>query len=274
MAVAFDGVDQYFKTTSALFSGTSGTDFDITFVCWARPDNRYDGYIMTADNGTNYADGWALWTVGSGKFRLRYESSYITSTTTYANSNTSWFHLAGVWQYGTRSLFVNGSSEATNTSNRDMVLANADNFYLGNTRLDIEFQGKIAECAAYSVSLTAAEIATLAAGFSPLFVRPDKLVGYWPLGGSFTPATSGADIAGTDGDLTAYNTPTEFEHPYQVWPTAHQNIIYPLAPAPIIPGQGHDYALPGNVLDYSLSSQSDYALPRQATDYGVPTDGT
>tara|TARA_R110002020_G_scaffold142941_1_gene315131 strand:+ start:285 stop:1106 length:822 start_codon:yes stop_codon:yes gene_type:complete len=273
MAVAFDGVNQYFKTTSTLFSGTSGTDFDITFVCWARPDNRHTGYIMAADNGSSYADGWALYTVSGGKFRVLYESSYITGTTVYLNGNANWFHVAGVWQYGTRSLYVNGTSEATNTSNRTMVLDNADNFYLGNHRLDTEFQGKIAECAAYSVSLTAAEIATLAAGFSPLFVRPDKLVGYWPLGGPFTAATSGADITGTDGDLTAYNSPVEFDHPYLVWPTAHQNIIYPLAPAAIIPGQGHDYALPGNVLDYSSNSQSDYTTPRQAADYGVP-DGT
>ena len=274
MAVAFDGVDQYYKKAGSLFSGTSSTNFDISFACWAKPARRKTGYIMTADNGSNTAAGWALWAASGGKFRLRWEASYITGTSVYPASNSGWYHLAGVWQYGTRSLYVNGTSEASNTSNRDMVLGNADCFYIGNTRLDSYFEGSIAECAAYSVVLTPAEIATLAAGFSPLFVRPDKLVGYWPLGGPLTPATSGEDITGTDGDATAYNSPTESEHPYQVWPTAQQNIIYPLAPAPIIPGQGHDYALPDSVLDYASNSRSDYTAPRQATEYEVPNDGT
>lgn len=274
MAVAFDGTDQYFKTPSALFSGTSGTDFDITFVCWARPDNRHTGYVIAADNGSNYADGWGIYTVSGGKFAMRWESSYKIGTTTFPNGNSTWYHVAGVWQYGTRTLYLDGASEATNTSNRAMVLDNADNFYIGNSRLNNYFEGKIAECAAYSVSLTAAEIETLAAGFSPLFVRPDKLIGYWPLGGTLTPATSGVDATGTDGDLTAYNSPAEFSHPYQVWPTAQQNIVCPIAPAPTIPGQGHDYALPDSVLDYASNSRSDYTTPRQAADYGVPNDGT
>lgn len=271
MAVVFNGVDQYYKKAGALFSGSSSTNFDITFVCWARPDRRKTGYIMTADNGTNYADGWALWAASGGKFRLRYEASYITGTTIYPASGSDWYHLAGVWQYGTRSLYVNGAVDATNTSNRDMVLGNANCFYIGNTRLNSYFEGKIAECAAYSVSLTAAEIATLAAGFSPLFVRPDKLVGYWPLGGIFTPATSGSDVVGEDGDTTPYNAPTEFDHPYSVWPTSVKNVLRPLTPAPIVPGQGHDYALPGNLLDYSLPDQmADYSLNGQTLDYEVP----
>jgi hypothetical protein len=274
MAVAFNGTNQYYKKAGALFSGASSTNFDISFVCWARPDLRASGYIMAADNGTNYADGWALWMVGGGKFRLRWEASYITGTTVINNPNTDWYHLAGVWQYGTRSLYVNGTSEATNTSNRDMVLGNANCFYIGNSRLDNYFEGKVAECAAYSVSLTASEIATLATGVSPLFVRPDKLVGYWPLGGPLTPATSGADVTGTDGDATAYNSPTEFTHPYIVWPNAHQNILRPLTPAPVVPGQGHDYAVPGNRLVYAANSKNDFTAPNQAFDYGVPNDGT
>jgi hypothetical protein len=40
---------------------------------------------------------------------------------------------------------------------------------------------KIAESAIWNVALTAAEIATLAAGYSPLFVRPQSLVFYAPI---------------------------------------------------------------------------------------------
>ena len=216
MAVAFDGTNQYYNKPSALFSGTSGTDFDITFVCWARPDNRHTGYIIAADNGSSYADGWGIYSVSGGKFSIRFESSYAIGTTTYANGNTTWFHLAGVGQYGTRTLYLDGASESTNTSNREMVLDNADNFYIGNSRLNNYFEGKIAECAAYSVSLTAAEIAVLAAGFSPLFVRPDKLVGYWPLGGPYAPVNT--DIVGGN-TLTINNSPAAEAPPRIIYPT-------------------------------------------------------
>ena len=216
MAVAFDGVNQSFSKPSALFSGTSGTDFDITFVCWARPDDRHTGYIIAADNGSNFADGWGIYTVSGGKFSIRWESSYAIGTTTFPNGNTTWYHVAGVWQYGARTLYLDGASEATDPSDREMVLDNADNFYIGNSRLNYHFEGKIAECAAYSVSLTAAEIAVLAAGFSPLFVRPDKLVGYWPLGGPYAPDNT--DIVGGN-TLTINNSPAAETHPRIIYPT-------------------------------------------------------
>ena len=274
MAVDLNGSNQYFTKTVSLFSGTS-TSYNWTLVGWCRPDDRHEGTIIGADQGTGSDGRFSLFSRNVGRFALRRKGGYIQEpSASYSNGNTDWFHVAGTWQYAYRELYVDGASRVTQSSNISLDPAKATNFYIGRDHSGKYWNGKLAECAAYSVVLTAAEIATLAAGFSPLFVRPDKLIGYWPLGGPLTAATSGDDVTGTDGDLTAFNSPAAFSHPYQVWPTAQQDIVYPLTPAPIIPGQGHDYALPDSVLDYASNSRSDYTAPRQAADYEVPHDGT
>lgn len=49
------------------------------------------------------------------------------------------------------------------------------------------FDGSIAEAAVWNVALSDDEVASLAKGFSPTLVRPDALVGYWPLFGNDSP---------------------------------------------------------------------------------------
>jgi hypothetical protein len=41
--------------------------------------------------------------------------------------------------------------------------------------------GKVAEAAVWNVALTITDVAVLNAGYSPLFVKPQNLVAYWPL---------------------------------------------------------------------------------------------
>ncbi|KKM82271.1 hypothetical protein LCGC14_1321200, partial [marine sediment metagenome] len=52
---------------------------------------------------------------------------------------------------------------------------------LGDSTPSFYFSGKIAECAIWNVALTDEEAAILSKGFSPLLVRPQNLVAYWPL---------------------------------------------------------------------------------------------
>lgn len=220
MALSFDGSSDHLSKNAALFSGASDEDFNISMVAWCRPDNKHQGTIIGADNGSSYNDQFSIWCVAGGKFRVRYESSYITGSTAFDNGNSTWFHVAAVWEYSDRWLYLNGTQDATNSNNRQMEVGNADNLYIGSNRLDERFEGAIAEAAAYNASLTADEIAALAAGYSPLFIRPDALVGYWPLGGISYPADY-ADVA-QGNDLTATGSPAIVDHP---------PIIYPASPA-------------------------------------------
>ncbi|KKK59939.1 hypothetical protein LCGC14_3029330, partial [marine sediment metagenome] len=65
----------------------------------------------------------------------------------------------------------------------------------------------IAEVAIWNVALSNAEVALLAKGFSPLLIKPESLVSYWPL-------VRDDDNDWIGGfDLTAFNTPTVSDHP-------------------------------------------------------------
>lgn len=66
--------------------------------------------------------------------------------------------------------------------------------------------GMVAQMAMWSVGLTAAEIASLVAGFSPRRVRPQSLVAYYPLVRDTT------ELVRRIG-LTETNSPTVFAHP-------------------------------------------------------------
>jgi len=218
MALTFDGSSDHLSTATALFSAASDTTFTISLVAWCRPDNKHQGTIIGADNGSSYADQFSIYCVSGGKFRVRHESSYITGSAAFGNANSTWFHVAAVLEHSDRWLYLDGVEDASNGDNRAMDVENADTFYIGINRLSERFEGAIADAAAYSTSLTADEIAALAAGYSPLFIQPDKLVGYWPLGGISYPADY-ADVS-QGNDLTATGSPSIVDHPPIIYPTS------------------------------------------------------
>jgi hypothetical protein len=74
--------------------------------------------------------------------------------------------------------------------------------------------GQIAEAAVWNVALSAAEIASLSKGFSPLLIRPASLVAYWPLIGRHDPEID--PVGRFDMTLTA--NPTTAAHPRVILP--------------------------------------------------------
>ena len=148
--------------------------------------------------------------------------SAITSTTYAA---TTWTHLCGVWtSTASRTAYINGGSAVTETTT--VAPTGLDRTNLGtrwNTTRGLFLNGRLAECGIWNVALTADEVATLAAGYSPLFVRPTALVGYWPL---FARGTNEEQWSGVSAFVPT-NTPTATQHP--------PRIIYPSRPRIIIP---------------------------------------
>jgi len=134
--------------------------------------------------------------------------------TTSGVSSGEWFHAAGVFTANDeRSVLLNGASKDT------------DNTSVGSFTPNITSMGKLmrstavdasdiwaAECGIWNVALTDAEVVVLAAGYSPLLVRPQNLVAYWPL------------IRDTDDDIvggfsmTPVNSPTVAAHPRVFYP--------------------------------------------------------
>ena len=240
MAVHFnaDGLtDDSLTKTVSLFSGSS-TSYNWSLVAWCRPNDMHEGTIIGADQGSGSNGRFSLFSRSTGRFAARRKSGYLqTPNADYSDGNTAWFHVAGTWQYNLRELYVNGVKEAyepgnkfgggePGTTNISLDPAKATNFYIGQDWSGKPWKGGIAEAAAYSVALTSGEIAMLAAGFSPLMVRPESLIGYWPLGGAYS--NDNMDVVGGN-TLTTTGGPIAEPHP---------RIIYPSGPAT------YDFAAP------------------------------
>lgn len=189
------------------------------------------------DDGTVSADLVALVDkdVGTQYHRLRVHSDETVRarsqnagnntqaiTTTSATLNT-WQHACGVWpDIDTRNAYLNGGGlGADGGSPEPTGLDRTSIGRLGRDSPDAYFPGRIAEVAIWNVGLTSAEVSILAAGYSPLFVRADSLVAYWPLIGRHDPEI---DLIG-GLNLSLISTPV---------PEAHPPIIYyPVRPIAI-----------------------------------------
>ena len=87
-------------------------------------------------------------------------------TSSGATVNT-WHHLCGVWAAtNDRRVYIDGGSKGTDASTQNVN--NATDLYIGafynGAILGVTFSGRVAEVAAWSATLTDAEVASLAAG--------------------------------------------------------------------------------------------------------------
>jgi hypothetical protein len=126
------------------------------------------------------SDGTCLARVGDGSG----VSGNPTANTMLANS---WGHIGGVFASATsRYTYLNGVASAQSTINRSPsnnpnklaigLLINQDNSVTGPST-----ERFLAEIGFWNVALTAADMLQLAAGYSPLFVKPESLVAYYPM---------------------------------------------------------------------------------------------
>ena len=138
---------------------------------------------------------FALQITGAGGGKLRaYHRGGTPVSQGYAESTNKvptnqWVQLAGVFNTLTsRIAYVNEVASYTDTLN--VVNFGTNNQVAVGSLRRIGylqgFSGSIADAAIWNVALTADEIASLAAGASPLTVRPQSLVFYAPLTGEST----------------------------------------------------------------------------------------
>ena len=150
--------------------------------------------------------------VAGDPFRLVIQgtgSQALVTTTNGVFVNT-WHHLCArctAADYNEAILDANFANKGASVVNVGSIAA-FDRIAIGATRDSTPtnyFSGLIAETAIWSAALTDAEVAALARGISPLRIRPESLVCYWPL------VRTDQDLVG-GYDLTAYNTPTIGDH--------------------------------------------------------------
>lgn len=196
------------------------TSLPITFSSWGKAtDTGTTGLILSVVNKDIGTMRWGIYAQADDVF-------YFVATTgiggsTNALADNVWFHIAARSVTTTdHAVFVNGVSAATNGTERIMSGTNRVSVgRFGDSTPSSHFDGLIAEAGIWDVALTDAEIAILALGYSPLFVRPSSLVFYAPLIRGVT-ATGGNDIDIVGGlTLTDNNTVTVGDHPRIIRPS-------------------------------------------------------
>jgi len=184
MAVDFDptsgaGVDYLYKSSPTV------TAVPLTFSCWFNSDSdRETNYLVALGDSSAANQYFALWqSRDSLRATTRAVSAANSSTTTVAAS--TWHHGAGVFATtSSRTVYLDGVAGSTNTATK--TPSGVDVLRIGSTgtsspATNNATKGLLAEVAIWNVALTAAEIATLAEGFLPTFIRPASLISYYPL---------------------------------------------------------------------------------------------
>lgn len=234
-----DGSSEYLEVDSTPLSA-----WPVTMACWFYNDSialrqalicvtdvlqgdRYFALLADGSEGGDPVDAWA-----------RYDSSEHCFTSAGYSAST-WHHATGVWASNTeRYSYLDGGNKGTDVDS--VAFPPVDRVSigrLGDSSPSNYISGRIAEAAIWTAALTDAEVASLAAGFSPLLVRPQSLVAYWPL-------IRDEDQDRVGGyDLTAYNTPSIAAHPPIIYPAPPIFVAAPTAGAPAnaMPQASHHY---------------------------------
>lgn len=172
------------------------TAYPFTFACWARATDvtgggAFQNVMACGDNGaTNNAEVvLGFTTTGAIRAVIANGGSVGSATTGVAATNATWAHLAGVFTNATsRDVYLNGGNKASDTTNLAFPAVNRFAFSFRPVSGGANYlTGAIAEAAAWSVALDAAEIAALAKGVCPTLIRPTALLAYWPLFGNNSP---------------------------------------------------------------------------------------
>jgi hypothetical protein len=147
------------------------------------------------------------------------------------SATTSSTYTVDTWQHGcavftsnsSRTIYLNGGNDNTNATAQDSITPNRTSIGVKLGPAAVRYwSGSIAEAAIWNAALTAEEVAVLGSGYSPLLIRPQSLVSYWPLMGRII----GEQDIISKNTLTLQNSPATSEH---------VPIIYPKAPQIMVP---------------------------------------
>lgn len=237
---------------SRSFDGSTGNHLNVeTPIVTAPPFSMFAWYYSTSASGNQTlisiggqnaafteARGFALtigFSAGSGENAVvaetRQHNTRPKAKTSVAPTANVWQNGCGVWAgIADRRAFLNGGSKGTNATSQAVTAADLKRTAVGLTRELGNFSGmvgQIAHPAIWNVALTDDEVAMLAAGISPLRVRPQSLVMYLPFLGRNGPEIdiSSARTLAVTGATASSNEPP------LIWPRAQRRAFR--APEPL-----------------------------------------
>lgn len=229
MARNFNGSTGYLSASNAAV-----TAYPLTVAGWFRhTDIIADGMFAIYDSsaGTNRFQG----RITSGhalQIDVLFGGNLATGTTANAATINQWAHGAFVFNSATdRRVYLNANdaNKGSNTTDAtpggtlgSTVLASR---ITGTSTVTEFFAGDFAEWGVWNAALSLEEITSLARGFSPMMVRPEKLQAYWPINGR---ASLEERWAGSF-NLTVNGTTAKADHPNRIIYPRRQSIILPVA---------------------------------------------
>lgn len=178
----------YLDLASAI---VSAEPFSVSFWCFptANATQRDFGIYNSASSpGQNNFSIFlsSSGTVNAQSFAGGASVQATTSTTVTLNA---WNHVAGVYaSTSSKAAYLNGGGKGTTSSIAIPSGVNRTRIGLaGWAAPSSPSNGPIADVAVWNIALSDADVASLAAGVSPLLVHPEALVAYWPLVGNNSP---------------------------------------------------------------------------------------
>jgi len=210
-----------------VFSSPILSSYPVSMACWWYTTNDIGARDLMAISGLG---GSQLMSAGGQHViaaTLNLGAVYADNVTGYSTS--TWNHSTATFSSATnRNLYLNGGAAATNATSKAWPAVTETAIATRYSGIITSyFNGFIAEVGIWSAALTRAEADTLAAGHSPLLIRPQSLVAYWPLIGRTSP-----EIGLVGGyDMALVNAPTVAVHPRIIYPSNTQSgLTIPGAP--------------------------------------------
>ena len=206
------GVNNYLAYTSgAVVSG-----LPLTMACWATVADRSQFHSLVNLGSTASDDAYLIFVHTNGQlWNWDHEGPGLIATV--VTSLDVPFHACAVFSASERRMYLNGGNKGTGAGVASAQVVNST--AIGAQHASGSFvnfhSGLIWEVGIWNVALTDEEVAALSRKTSPDQIRPQALVGYWPLLGSDSPEPNRAPSpTGNQYPMTLYGTtvPAKADH--------------------------------------------------------------
>ena len=208
--------------TPALVGPSGG----FTASIWVNPDSINGTRLIAAMYNSSTVNYFQLGNIATGVLFARIFSDGTDvqigrKTAASAIANSVWQHVLFTWDGTTTSAGIKIYVDGTQVDNADdqagiftTVSADSVACRIGNQNSgsDISWDGKLAEFAAWSIALSAAEIGSLARGVSPQRIQPgSRAIGYFQC--YETGTATEPDRSGLGNNATTADTLNVADHP-------------------------------------------------------------
>lgn len=167
----------------------------LTMAVWMKPDTGFASDFREAFVIGTAASLDQQWTLGTNiTTGIAYARARTTgnadATTGSAPTEDVWSHLAGVHQASNdHRVYLNGTRGTDSTATR--AVSGVNSVRVGGIPTDSgrRYKGYLAHLAIWDISLSDAEITSLAGGTNPQDIQLAHLIIYWTLTGNVSPET-------------------------------------------------------------------------------------